>query len=216
MTYEWGMRVARALLDIEAVGFVPDAPIRFKSGILSPIYVDNRRLPYHPEQWHIVIEGFQALIEQQSLKYDVVAGVAVGGVPHSSALAYSLNCPSVFVRKETKEHGTKKLVEGGSVGGKRILLIEDLVTTGGSSLSAVSALRDEGAIVQDVGAIGSYGFDEAKGAFDLADVRLHTLTDFQTITRIAHESQLLGLDAVSIIEDWFHDPRGWAAKQGFA
>jgi orotate phosphoribosyltransferase len=216
MTDEWRVRVAGALLDIEAVGFVPDAPIRFKSGILSPIYIDNRRLPFHPQQWHIVIEGFRVLVERETLSYDGIAGVAVGGVPHSSALAYILSCPSVFIRKEAKEHGTKKLVEGGDVTGKRMLLIEDLVTTGGSSLNAVSALHDEGALVEDVGAIVSYGFDEAKTSFDAACVRLHTLTDFQTIVQVARERKLLLPDALTVVEDWFHDPHGWAARQGLA
>src|SRR5215813_8298696 len=122
--HEGSTSVARALLEIDAVGFVPDMPIRFKSGILSPVYIDNRRLPYHPQQWHIVIEGFQSLIGRESLAFDAIAGVAVGGVPHSSALAYSLNCPSVFIRKEAKEHGTKKLVEGGDVARQHVVLVE--------------------------------------------------------------------------------------------
>src|SRR5262245_62097897 len=107
------MQVARALLEIEAVGFSPQAPVTFKSGIVSPVYVDSRRLPYHPLQWRLVIEAFKALAE--TLAFDVIAGVAVGGVPHSSALAYVMQKPSVFVRKDAKEHGKKQLVEGGQV-----------------------------------------------------------------------------------------------------
>lgn len=214
MSNELNMQVANALLDIGAVGFVPDAPIRFKSGILSPIYIDNRRLPFHPTQWHIIIEGFRALIERESLQYDVIAGVAVGGVPHSSALAYLLNAPSVFVRKESKEHGTKKLVEGGDVTDQQILLVEDLVTTGGSSLSAVGALRQEGALARDVAAIVSYGFDDARQAFEHAGVRLHTLTDFATIAQAAYDGGVLEQTAMTIIQDWFRDPYGWAGRQG--
>lgn len=216
MTDELKIVVATALLEIGAVGFVPDAPIRFKSGILSPIYIDNRRLPFHAAQWHIVIEGFRMLIEREGLTYDVIAGVAVGGVPHSSALAYLLNAPSVFIRKEAKEHGTKKLVEGGDVSGKRVLLVEDLVTTGGSSLNAVNALRDEGAIVKDVAAIVSYGFDEARQAFAAANVQLHTLTDFSAIAQVACEKDILEAAAITVVQDWFGDPHGWAARQGLA
>jgi orotate phosphoribosyltransferase len=216
MSSEVRTRVAEALVDIGAVGFVPDAPIRFKSGILSPIYIDNRRLPYHPIQWHIVIESFQAQIENNALAYDVIAGVAVGGVPHSSSLAYMLNMPSVFVRKDAKEHGTKKLVEGGDVTGKRVLLVEDLVTTGGSSLNGVIALRDQGAIVSDLMAIVSYGFNEAQQAFADAKVNLFTLTDFSTIAQVAHDKGILGQAALTVIRDWFSDPHGWAARQGFA
>jgi orotate phosphoribosyltransferase len=216
MVHEVSERVAEALVDIGAVGFVPDAPIRFKSGILSPIYIDNRRLPYHPTQWHIVVESFQAQIQNRALEYDVIAGVAVGGVPHSSALAYMVNRPSVFVRKDAKEHGTKKLVEGGDVAGKRVLLVEDLVTTGGSSLNGVTALRDEGAIVSDLVAIVSYGFAEAQQAFADTNVNLLTLTDFSTIAQVAHDKGMLGQTALTTIQDWFNDPHGWAARQGFA
>jgi len=216
MADEWKVQVAAALLDIGAVGFVSAAPIRFKSGILSPIYIDNRRLPHHPQQWHIVIEGFRALIRQEALAYDVIAGVAVGGVPHSSALAYLLEVPSVFIRKEAKEHGTKKWVEGGDVARRRVLLVEDLVTTGGSSLNAVAALREEGGIVTDALAIVSYGFPEARQAFDQADVRLRTLTNFATISQVACEKGVLGQNEAVVIGDWFADPHGWARKQGLA
>ena len=145
MTTNTKLSSAKALLDIGAIGFSPEKPITFKSGIQSPVYVDNRQLIYHPAAWRIIIEGFKSLIDARNLQFDLIAGVAVGGVPHSSALAYSMARPSVFIRKETKEHGMGKRVEGGSVAGRRVLLVEDLVTTGGSSLSAVAALRESGA-----------------------------------------------------------------------
>jgi orotate phosphoribosyltransferase len=207
-------RIALALLEIDAVGFEPDEPIRFKSGILSPVYVDNRRLAYYPAAWHPVIEGFKAVIEHQFISYDVIAGVAVGGVPHSSALAYLLNSPSVFIRKEAKMYGTRKLVEGGDVNGRRVLLIEDLVTTGGSSLKAVNALREEGAVVMDVLAIVSYGFQEAVQSFAQANVRLHTLTDFSTIVHRAAQMGKLKPNEQAVIADWLNDPYGWTKRRG--
>ena len=130
---ETAAAVARALLEIDAVVFTPDAPITFKSGIKSPVYVDNRRVPFWPAQWRVVLDGFAQAA--RGLTFDVIAGIAVGGVPHSSALAYLLGAPSVFVRKEAKEHGTRSQIEGGDVSGKTVLLVEDLVTTGGSSLA---------------------------------------------------------------------------------
>ena len=198
---------AKALLDIGAVGFSPQAPIRFKSGILSPVYVDNRLLIYHPPAWHTVIKGFRAVVE--TLDAEVIGGVAVGGVPHSSALAYAMKMPSVFIRKESKGHGKARRIEGGPVERKKVVLLEDLVTTGGSSLSGARALRQAGAIVSDLIAIVSYGFDEADRAFVQAGVKLHTLTDFETLLEIALERGLFTDAEAGLIQDWFADPHGW-------
>jgi orotate phosphoribosyltransferase len=208
------MNIARALLEIGAVGFTPQTPITFKSGIKSPVYVDNRRLPYHPPQWHIVIEGFTALIREQSLSFDIFAGVEMGGVPHCAALAYILQCPSVVVRKTPKEHGTQKLIEGGAVENRRVLLIEDLVTTGESSLKAVQTLRGGSAVVEDCIAIVSYGFKETLGRFAEANVHLYTLTTFPVILSEALHMGKFTADEKAIIEDWLHDPYGWAARRG--
>lgn len=199
-------QIAQALLDIGAVKFVPHHPITFKSGIVSPVYVDNRTIPFHPAHWHTVISGFQQIVA--ALDYDVIAGIETAGIPHSAALAYSLNQPSVFVRKEAKQHGTKSRIEGGDVKGKRVILVEDLITTGSSSLSGVMALRDEGATVQNVIAIVSYGFQESAQAFEESKVRLHTLTTFTSILQAA------GFNTADeqIILDWFHDPHGWAGR----
>ncbi len=202
--------IANALLDIGAVGISPDAPITFKSGLISPVYVDNRALIFHPDAWRAVIKGFQALIDARDLRFDVIAGVAVGGVPHSSALAFSAGCPSVFIRKEAKGHGKGNRIEGGGVLGRSVLLVEDLVTTGGSSLSAVAALRAAGADVSDVLAIVSYEFPEANAAFESADVRLHTLTDFDTLLAAARQRELIRSDQDTQIRAWLADPRAWA------
>lgn len=201
--------VARVLLEIGAVGFNPQQPITFKSGIKSPIYVDNRRLPFHPAHWRIVIEGFRTLIEREQIQPDVVAGIETAGIPHSAALAYASGLPSVFVRKQPKEHGTRSRIEGGDVANLRVLLVEDLVTTGGSSLSGVAALREAGAVVEHCFAIISYGFKEARRAFDEADVTLHTLTSFDHILKAAGDT----IDQ-AIIRDWLRDPYGWTERHG--
>lgn len=206
-------RVARALLEIGAVGFTPNKPITFKSGILSPVYVDNRRLPYWPDAWAVVIDGFQALIAEQSLGFDVLAGIETAGIPHSAGLSYAMRRPSVFVRKQPKEHGTRSRVEGGPVAGKRVLLVEDLVTTGGSSLSGVEALRAEGATVTDCLSIVSYGFQEAKQAFAAAGVRLHTLTSFPVIVQQALATGRFDESVTNVVNDWLADPVGWATRR---
>ncbi|MFC1960452.1 orotate phosphoribosyltransferase [Chloroflexota bacterium] len=201
--------VARALLEIEAVVFTPESPLTFKSGILSPVYVDNRRLPFWPEQWRVVIESLQQYIAATNPAYDVIAGIAAGGVPHSSALAYQLGVPSVFVRKEAKGHGTGSRIEGGDVTGKRVLLIEDLVTTGGSSLAGVAALREAGAVVTDCLCIVTYGFAEAWTAFQQAGITLHPLTPFLTLVEQALELGHFGPAERDLIEAWMNDPHNW-------
>ena len=201
--------IANALLDIGAVTFSPDAPYTFKSGIRSPVYVDNRILVYHPEEWHVIVEGFGSLISDQNLQFDVVAGVAVGGVPHSSALAYIMQMPSVFIRGESKGHGKGKQIEGGDVANKRVVLVEDHVTTGGSSLRAVQALRNGSATVKDVLAIISYGFTEAVSAFEDHRLCVHTLTDFDTLLNLARERGDIQEYHIDLVQQWFKNPHAW-------
>jgi orotate phosphoribosyltransferase len=202
-------QVARALLEIDAVVFTAHAPITFKSGIQSPVYVDNRRLPFWPEQWRQVIGGFRQLIEAETISFDIIAGIEAAGIPHSAALAYTLQKPSVFVRKQPKDHGTRNRVEGGDVTGRRVLLIEDLVTTGGSSLAGVEALREAGAVVEDCLCIISYGFSEAQSAFEAAGVRLRPLAPFRTIIAEASKSGRFEPEELEIVEAWFRDPHDW-------
>src|SRR3989344_4286700 len=174
-------KIAQALIKINAVSFLPNNPIIFKSGIKSPVYIDNRKFPFHPEEWKSVIKGFANVIRKNNIDFDVIAGVETAGIPHSAGLGFFLKMPSVFVRKQTKDHGTKKMVEGGEVSGKKVLLIEDIVSAGHSSLAAVATLRSEGAIVNDCLVILSYGFYEAKEGFERTNVRLHALTSFSVI-----------------------------------
>jgi orotate phosphoribosyltransferase len=208
-------KVARALIEIGAVGFSPEHPITFKSGIISPVYVDNRRLPFHPKEWKVVIQGFRDLIKEKNIMLDVIAGVEAGGIPHSAALGFDMDRPSVFVRKEAKDHGKKSMVEGGEVKGKKVLLIEDLVSTGLSSLHGVESLRNEGAIISDCLVIVSYDFVEAKDAFGKAKVNIHPLTTFSVILSEAGQMNKLTHEQVEKIKEWFVDPHGWAKKYNF-
>ncbi len=205
-------QVAQALLKIGAVKFSPNNPITFKSGIVSPVYVDNRQFPYHPAEWKIVIEGFKDLIEKNKINFDVVAGVEAGGIPHSSALGFYLRMPSVFVRKQAKDHGKKSLIEGGEVKNKNILLVEDLVSTGESSLKSIEALRADGALASNCLTIVSYGFQEAKDAFTKTGVNLFSLTSFPVILEEALQSGVLTQEEVLKIKEWFVDPHGWGNK----
>lgn len=204
--------VAQALLSIKAIGFVVDKPITFKSGIVSPVYIDNRKLPFHPNAWNVVLRGFKQLLQDAELVFDVIAGIETAGIPHSAALGYALEVPSVFVRKATKDHGKKKMIEGGEVSGKTVLLLEDHITTGGSSLAGVKALRDAGATVTDCIAITSYGFTSANDNFAQARVGLHTLTSFDQILPLAVDSKIISATEQSIVESWLQDPAGWAKQ----
>lgn len=205
-------QIAGLLLDIGAVGFTPNDPITFKSGLVSPVYVDNRRLPFHPKAWHAVIDGFRVLIREHGIAFQAVAGIEAAGIPHSAALGYAMDMPSLFVRKQPKEHGKGQRIEGGDVRGKRVLLVEDLVTTGGSCLAGVDALRAEGALVTDCLCIVSYGFPEAVDAFDKAEVRLHTLAPFSLIVGQAHERQAFDGDTLAAIQRWADAPYTWESS----
>lgn len=212
---DYQKEIARALLEIGAVGFKPKDPLTFKSGLISPVYVDNRIFPAHPEKFKLVIEGFENIIKEKNIDFDLVAGIAVGGIPYSAVLGYKMQKPSIFIRKEAKGHGKGKRIEGGDVAGKKILLVEDLVSTGGSSLSGVEALREEGATIDDCLVIVSYEFQEAKENFKKSKVNLHTFTSFPIIFQEAVTMQKITEEEKEIIEDWYSDPHGWAGRHGF-
>ncbi len=184
----------------------PDAPVTFKSGLRSPVYVDNRRLIFAPSPWRTVIGAFQAELPIGEV---VVAGVESAGIPHSSALAFAAGRPSVFVRKAPKEHGLERRIEGGEVAGRRTVLVEDMVTTGGSSLSAIEALRDAGADIVDCLAIITYGFAEAGAAFKAANVRLSTLTTFHVVVAEALAAGTIDERGADVVGSWLADPHAW-------
>jgi orotate phosphoribosyltransferase len=208
--------IAEAMIAMGAVGFRLDEPITFKSRIRSPVYCDNRMFPFWPAEWKKVIGGFERKLRDEGISCDVVGGIEAAGIPHSAALGYAMGKPSIFIRKEAKEHGAKKRVEGGDVGGKAVVLVEDLVTTGGSSLSAVEALRAEGAVVRDCLCIISYGFAEGRENFAKAGVNVHALTTFADVLEAALAHGKLDDDGAATVRNWLSDPRGWAKRRGYA
>jgi orotate phosphoribosyltransferase len=203
--------VARALLDAGCVTVSPDRPVTFRSGLLSPLYVDNRRLIFQPGPWHVVVDALVAEVRRLRPAPEVVAGVESAGIPHSAALAFSARLPSVFVRKQAKEHGLGRRIEGGDVAGRRVVLVEDMVTSGGSSLSAVAALREAGARVEHCLAIVSYGFGNAAAAFVEAGVDLHVLAGIDRVIEEAETSGRLAGPALGVVRAWLRDPVGWSA-----
>lgn len=202
-------RVADALIAAGVVGVAFDSPRTFKSGIVSPVYLDNRRLLTHPAAWRTVITALGGLIGSLDIESPVIAGVETAGIPHSAALAFSLALPTVFVRKQAKDHGLKQRVEGGEVAGRQVILVEDQVTTGGSSLSAVLALREAGAVVEHALSITSYGFAEAERAFAEAGVALHVLVTFDDLLPRLESAGLVDAAGVKTIRAWLAAPGVW-------
>lgn len=207
--------IAEHLLNINAIQFLFDAPLRLKSGLISPIYVDNRALIFRPAAWHDVIETLASTIHKHTLQFDIIAGVETAGIPHCSALAYRLSLPSIFVRRQPKTHGDKSRVEGGDVNGKCVLLIEDHISTGQSSLDAVAALRDAGAKVTDCLSITSFDIEDTRRVFASAGVNFYALLPFSTILETAVEMQKITAAQKQIIERWLTDPWPWAAQHGY-
>jgi len=199
--------LADKLLQINAIKFNVTQPFTWASGIRSPIYCDNRLTLSYVEVRNLICRGFMQLASD--LDFDIVGGVATGGIAHGMLLADRLSKPFLYVRSSSKGHGLQNSVEGKMPPGARVLLIEDLVSTGGSSLQAVEAVRSAGGLVDDVLAIVQYGFPMAAAAFDDANVKLSTLTDFQTIVRQGIQIGTLTPDQTDTLNEWSSDPRNW-------
>lgn len=171
--------VAQMLLETGAVKIQPDKPFTWTSGIVSPIYCDNRRMISFPEAVNTVTFAFKELVED--MKFDVIAGTATAGIPWAAFLAYELDMPMIYIRSKPKEHGTKSQIEGVMKKNARVLIVEDLVSTGKSSLAAVEAVRAEGGRVTQVVSIFQYGFPMAAKAFEEAGVKLDSITSFPVL-----------------------------------
>jgi len=205
-------QVARILLRSQAVSLRPTAPFRFASGLLAPIYCDNRILISLPRQRRQVVRHLAELVRDRNLAVDVVAGTATAGIPHAAWLAEVLRLPMVYVRSKSKDHGTARLVEGLLATGQQTIVVEDLVTTGGSSLSSVAALRQAGAVVDHVLAIFTYAFPETEVAFTQGEVELHALTTLPDLLDVAVTDRYLSSDEREMVVAWAADPKGWSQQ----
>lgn len=196
--------VAQILLDNQAVKIQPDNPFTWTSGIKSPIYCDNRLLISDPDAVNTITLAFKELVEK--MKFDVIAGTATAGIPWASFLAYDLDMPMIYVRSKPKEHGTKSQIEGVLKKGQKVLLVEDLVSTGKSSLAAVEAIRNEGGICNQVVSIFQYGFPAADAAFQEAHCNLVSITNFKALLdTMEHLSDAQKKEVLAFSKD----PQGW-------
>jgi len=196
-------------LEIKAVTLSTNPPYTWTSGIKSPIYCDNRLLMSYPDKRQQVKEMFLSLIKENNLEFDVIAGVATSGIPHAAWLAEELKKPMIYVRGKAKEHGKENAIEGVIEKGKKVLVIEDLISTGGSTLFVVEEIRKAGGIVEDCLAIFTYEFDKAKKAFAEAKANLHTLTNFSTLIEVATENDYLKAADKDTVLEWSKDPENW-------
>lgn len=195
-------RIAHELLRIGAVVFSPDSPFTWASGIEAPVYVDNRLAISHPDVRRLIIDGFVAKMESAGIAVGAVVGTATAGIPHAAWLADRLDLPLAYVRSSAKPHGRRNKIEGHLREGTRVVVVEDLVSTGGSSLDAVHALRDAGAEVVAVIAVFSYGLSAASSSFEEANVPLYVLSDFDALVEAASSDGTLdGLD-VEAVRKW--------------
>lgn len=193
--------VANRLLQIKAIKLSPQKLFTWASGILSPIYCDNRLLLSHPEVRTFVKARFVERSKELA-PFDAVAGVATAGIPHGVLLADSLNLPFAYVRAGAKEHGRQNTIEGDLRAGAKVLVVEDLISTGGSSLGAVEVLRNAGFAVVGVLAVFTYNFEKAAAAFEKADCPLVTLTSYDVLIREALSSKYITLHDLDLLTTW--------------
>ena len=207
--------LANALLDIDAVSLRPHDPFTWSSGLRAPLYCDNRRTLTHPSVRRGIADGFAAVVRRHEWMPLTVAGTATAGIPHAAWLAERLDAPMAYVRSEAKEHGQGRRIEGARLeSGDDVVVVEDLISTGGSALDAVSALRDAGATVRAVLALFSYGLDAADAAFRDAEVACYVLTTFPVLLGLAHRQHGLSDEARDLLEEWRADPEAWSRKYG--
>lgn len=202
-------QIAKILLEIKAVTLNLRNPFRYTSGILSPIYCDNRLIISYPEKRKIIIDGFIQLIKEKNLSVDVVAGTATAGIPHAAWIADHLNLPMVYVRGENKKHGKQNQIEGLLAKNQNALVIEDLISTGGSSIAAGLALREAGASVTDCLAIFTYQFPETTKKFEQAHLALHTLSNFSTLIDVAVNAGYITAEEKTHALRWQLNPNAW-------
>lgn len=173
--------IIRDLLDIEAVQLSPQEYFTWTSGIKSPIYCDNRLIMSYPELRKKIIKGFISIMKEKNLLPDCIAGCATAGIPHAAWLSAELNLPMVYVRSTPKGHGKRNQIEGKLEQGQKVLVIEDLISTGGSSIDAANALKAAGADVVGILAIFSYSLEQAERDFNTAGYNFATITNFNRL-----------------------------------
>ena len=183
----FAQQLAKISLEIGAIKINPKNPFTWASGYRMPLYNDNRMLLGNADHRTLIAEGMKAIIEKEDIRVDTVAGVATAGIPHATSLANLIQLPLIYVRSSPKEHGLKNQVEGILKSGQAVVVVEDLISTGGSALKAVDTVREAGGVVEHCLGIFSYGFPEARERFEKSQCQLHTLLNLDSLLRVAVE-----------------------------
>lgn len=206
---ESALKIAEFLLQIKAIKLQPNKPFVWASGWNSPIYCDNRVTLSYPKIRTYIRQEFVNAINDKFGKPDVIAGVATGGIAQGALVAQEMGLPFVYVRSEAKKHGLTNMVEGVVEKGQSVVVIEDLISTGGSSLNAVEALRDAGCVVKGMAAIFTYGFKTATDNFKKAKCKLVTLSDYDTLIKQALKSNYITEKNLKSLKEWRENPAEW-------
>ncbi|KGR72612.1 orotate phosphoribosyltransferase [Streptococcus phocae subsp. salmonis] len=201
--------IASDLLDIQAVYLKPEAPFTWASGIQSPIYTDNRITLSYPKTRTLIENGFVELIQASFPEVEVIAGTATAGIPHGAIIADKMALPFAYIRSKPKDHGAGNQIEGRVLKGQKMVIVEDLISTGGSVLAAAAAARREGAEVLGVVAIFTYELPQALSNFENADVSLHTLTDYSTLITVAKAQGYIDDDGLTLLQKFKENQADW-------
>mgnify|MGYP001003274673 FL=1 len=202
-------RVAKALFDVKAIKINVNEPFTFASGIKSPIYCDNRFVLGFSDERDVIVDGFVQAIDSDA---DVIVGVATAGIPWASFIADRMKKPLAYVRNKPKDHGAGKQIEGAEVKGKKVVVIEDLITTGKSSLIAVDVLQKEGVADMEVKSIFTYGFDAAKENYDKFNCKFSSLSNFNVLINLLKNTDYLTKEEAEIALEWSKSPNTWGVK----
>lgn len=201
--------LAEKLLRISAIKLQPENPFVWASGWNSPIYTDNRKTLSYPDIRSFIKVELCRLIMENFTDADAIAGVATGAIAQGALVADTLGLPYVYVRSTPKNHGLENLIEGNLLPGQKVVVIEDLISTGGSSLKAVEAIRNAGCEVVGMAAIFTYGFPVAEEAFKNAEVALCTLSNYNSMLEAALVSGYIKAEDVETLKEWRKDPANW-------
>lgn len=202
-------KIADFLLQIKAIKLQPSTPFTWASGLKSPIYCDNRKTLSYPEVRNSIRDMFGEKVRELYPGTEIIAGVATGAIAHGMLVADLLGLPFIYIRSGAKEHGLGNQIEGDFKRGDKVVVIEDLVSTGGSSLSAVNALREAGCDVLGMLAIFTYGFEKAEKAFTSARCDLHTLCDYDALVERATETGYISGNELITLKEWRINPSVW-------